>query len=110
MFSRRKTFCDGIKNEHPYWTSSSNIFSQFVPTENDPDVDCVQSLEMVVQVCLNEGFVVDEEDLLAVQDRADLLEGLGHIEAHIGHLVVGHLEDHGQHMLSGDVLATGFRQ
>lgn len=67
---------------------------------------------MVVQVCLNdmnEGFVVDE-DLPAVQDRAYLLEGLGHIEAHIGHLVVGHLEDHGQHLLSGDVLATDLRQ
>lgn len=70
----------------------------------------VKSSEMVVQVGLNEmneGFVVD---VLAVQDGADLLEGLGHIEAHIGHLVVGHLEDHGQHLLSGDVLATDLRQ
>ena len=44
---------------------------------------------------------------LAVKDRSDLLEGLGHVEADVGHLVVGHLEDHRQHLLGGDVLAAG---
>ena len=47
---------------------------------------------------------------LAVKDRSDLLEGLGHVEADVGHLVVGHLEDHRQHLLGGNVLAAGLGQ
>lgn len=36
----------------------------------------------------------DGDHILLFQDRAYLLKGLGHIEAYIGHLVIGHLEDH----------------
>lgn len=46
-------------------------------------------------------------DVLAVEDGADLLKGLGHVEAHVGHLVVGHLDDDWEHLLSGDLLAAG---
>lgn len=49
-------------------------------------------------------------DLQAVEDGSDLLEGLGHVEAHVGHLVIGHLQDHGQHLLGGDFLSARFRQ
>lgn len=49
-------------------------------------------------------------DVLAVEDRANLLQGLGHIEADISHLVVGHLQDHGQHLLCGDLLTACFWQ
>lgn len=49
-------------------------------------------------------------DVQAVEDGADLLEGLGHVEADVGHLVVGHLQDHWQHLLCGDFLPARFRQ
>lgn len=49
-------------------------------------------------------------DLLVVQDGADLLQRFGHVEAHVGHLVVGHLQDHRQHLLGGDVLTARLRQ
>lgn len=37
--------------------------------------------------------ILQRQHILAVNDGADLLEGLGHIEAYIGHLVIGHLKD-----------------
>ena len=55
----------------------------------------------------NSTAVESKDYALAVKDRSDLLEGLGHVEADVGHLVVGHLEDHRQHLLGGDVLAAG---
>lgn len=48
------------------------------------------------------------DDLQAFKDGTDLLEGLGHVEADVGHLVIGHLEDHWQHLLCGDFLTTCF--
>lgn len=46
------------------------------------------------------------DDVQAVEDGADLLEGLSHVEADVGHLVIGHLQDHRQHLLCGDFLAA----
>lgn len=48
------------------------------------------------------------KDILLVEDRADLLKGLGHIEPYVGHLVIGHFENHWQHLLGGDFLTTCF--
>lgn len=48
----------------------------------------------------------DTDDILAIKDGANLLQGLGHVEADVGHLVVGHFEDHRQHLLGGDLLTT----
>lgn len=44
------------------------------------------------------------------QNVPDLLQGLGHVEAHVGHLVAGHLQHHRQHVLSGDVRAAHVEQ
>lgn len=60
--------------------------------------------------CWQKTCDADKDNILAVKDGANLLKGLGHIEAYIGHLVIGHLEDHWQHLLSGDFLATCFWQ
>lgn len=49
-------------------------------------------------------------DVQAVEDGPNLLEGLGHVEADVGHLVIGHLQDHWQHLLGGDFLPACFRQ
>lgn len=51
---------------------------------------------------------VRTDDVQAVEDGSDLLEGLGHVEADVGHLVIGHLQDHRQHLLCGDFLPTCF--
>lgn len=55
-------------------------------------------------------YVHVREDILAVQDGADLLQRLGHVEAHVSHLVVGHFQDDGEHVLGGDLLAARLRQ
>lgn len=34
-----------------------------------------------------------DDNILAVEDGADLLKGFSHVEAYVSHLVVGHLED-----------------
>lgn len=47
-----------------------------------------------------------QEDVLAVQNRTDLLQRLGHVEAHISHLIVGHFQDDGEHVLGGDLLTA----
>lgn len=50
-----------------------------------------------------------QEDALAVQNRTDLLQRLGHVEAHVRHLIVGHFQDDRKHVLGGDLLAARLR-
>lgn len=65
----------------------------------------------VISVCVCVGCVREGEAVLrGSEDVADLLEGLGHVEADVGHLVAGHLEHHRQHVLSGDVRAAHIEQ
>lgn len=51
-----------------------------------------------------------QEDVLAVQNRTDLLQRLSHVEAHVSHLIVGHFQDDGEHVLGGDLLTARLRQ
>lgn len=66
---------------------------------------------MCVVVWGGEGGSEREEAVLrGSEDVADLLEGLGNVEADVGHLVAGHLEHHRQHVLSGDLRAAHIEQ
>lgn len=47
-----------------------------------------------------------DEHVLAVQHRSNLLKRLGHIEAYIGYLVIGHLENYRKHVFGGNLLST----
>lgn len=51
-----------------------------------------------------------DKHILAVQHRSNLLKRLGHIEAYIGYLVIGHLENYRKHVFGGNLLSTRLRQ
>lgn len=51
-----------------------------------------------------------DDHIPAVQHRSNLLKRLGHIEANIGYLVVGHLQNYREHVFGGNLLPTHLRQ
>lgn len=109
---RRKTNIPLMASWAKYLTSMSESVASFSSTGFTSVWRALKQTKSIVYERFH--FIVKDAlrlaDVLAVEDRANLLQGLGHIEADISHLVVGHLQDHGQHLLCGDLLTACFWQ